>query len=411
MGTGYGSTSPGITREFLVSSSCYVQYIYASAYGSGNGPLGRVRIYWWDESAQQENEGNPAIFNGGWTAFALEYESVHLDQGDRFRFEYYPAEGDDDVAISCMAYLVSDGTMSQNGYASLDSDLSTSSTEYLPINGAGSPSSTLFSGQSLIPCNGEFSNLSIKLETAPGSGKSRTFTVLKNGVATDMVVTISGTDTYGYDNDHEFSVSELDSISVKSEATNSPSASGITLGISFRSDLPGESFTSMTMDDNSPLLSAGNTYYVPIVDSDGVPTSTVAQRQNTVFMPIQVRNFAAELDGSAGNLYTFNLTYDFPSVIEQFGIEITIDDTDTNAVSTVNTYIYTQTYSTQIEVSALANNRNANVAYSFYKSPWVYSSSVTSASSVTGQSESSIYIRSSSVYDAPPVEGPEFLEW
>jgi len=65
----------------------------------------------------------------------------------------------------------------------------------------------------------------VRVNIAPGVGESRTYTVMRNGVATDMAVTISGTDTTGTDSAHLVSLVAGDTVSLRSSATAGSAAS------------------------------------------------------------------------------------------------------------------------------------------------------------------------------------------
>lgn len=64
--------------------------------------------------------------------------------------------------------------------------------------------------------------LTVKLFFAPSAGSSWTWTLYKNGVATDLVVTIADTATEGQDTTHSVSVSPGDYIALESNPINSP---------------------------------------------------------------------------------------------------------------------------------------------------------------------------------------------
>lgn len=71
------------------------------------------------------------------------------------------------------------------------------------------------------PCAGTIRNLAITIRTAPGAGKSITFTVMKNGSNTTLAVTISNTDTYAADTTHEISVAAGDLLSLRYNSADS----------------------------------------------------------------------------------------------------------------------------------------------------------------------------------------------
>lgn len=71
------------------------------------------------------------------------------------------------------------------------------------------------------------SNFKVMLTTAPGSGKTRTFTIRKNGVNTAVTCTISNTDTSGtFTGAVAFSAGDL--LSIKASSTGTPDAPGAT---------------------------------------------------------------------------------------------------------------------------------------------------------------------------------------
>jgi hypothetical protein len=103
-------------------------------------------------------------------------------------------------------------------------------TRYLPF-GSGvfdDFSSTLGDWESPIGVSGTISKLSVKLETAPGSSESRTFTLVKNGSDTAATVTISNTDTLAVDLTNSISVTAGDLLAIKSVGSTSPANNGWT---------------------------------------------------------------------------------------------------------------------------------------------------------------------------------------
>lgn len=78
--------------------------------------------------------------------------------------------------------------------------LDTSANSYLPVIGTSEKSTYEYVVQSLIAsANITISDLRVALDNAPGSGKSFTFTVRKNGAGAGIATTISDTDTTGTD--------------------------------------------------------------------------------------------------------------------------------------------------------------------------------------------------------------------
>ena len=75
------------------------------------------------------------------------------------------------------------------------------------------------------------SNMYVNLVTAPTSTNVRTFTVRKNGVATALTVSITGTATTGSNIANSFTVDALDRISLQNTVTGAPVDSGAQISI------------------------------------------------------------------------------------------------------------------------------------------------------------------------------------
>lgn len=119
-------------------------------------------------------------------------------------------------------------------------NLSTSTTEYLQLKSTA-PVTDINAGREIFTLGGTISRFMIKLTTAPGSGKSRTFTLFKNGVATDLSVTISGTNTEGSDLVHSVDISADDYTVIRSTVSGSPAASPATYSLVFSNPTANES--------------------------------------------------------------------------------------------------------------------------------------------------------------------------
>ena len=89
---------------------------------------------------------------------------------------------------------------------------------------------------------GTFRNFYIEVDTAPGSGKTRTITVQKNGSPTSVTVTLSDAETSGSDLSNSFTVSPGDYLSLEWASSGSPTnTGGQRYSIEFESDNAGES--------------------------------------------------------------------------------------------------------------------------------------------------------------------------
>jgi len=101
-------------------------------------------------------------------------------------------------------------------------------TEYVtPTTWSISPWATTTPSRAQPLWEATVKNFYVILETAPGAGKSRTFTLRKRDQLgaeedTDLTLTISDTDTSGSDPTHEFAASDYDQLVVKTVPSGTP---------------------------------------------------------------------------------------------------------------------------------------------------------------------------------------------
>jgi hypothetical protein len=121
-------------------------------------------------------------------------------------------------------------------------NLSNTAAEYFPIScvstDAGNGTENLRS--QIISAPGTIKNLYINLSAAPGSGKSRAFTLYVNGSATAVTQTISDTATTGNDTTHTAAVVAGDTISILHTPTGTPATANAHWGFSFVATTDGE---------------------------------------------------------------------------------------------------------------------------------------------------------------------------
>ncbi len=125
--------------------------------------------------------------------------------------------------------------------------------------GGGQPNATESFTYHIAPTSGVFKNLTIRLSTAPGSGKSYAYTLMKNGVATALTATVSNTSTTASDTSNTVSVSAGDTLTLRCVPSGTPASSANFLSLSFDPDTDGESFLMTT--DGVDLPTTG-TYYI-----------------------------------------------------------------------------------------------------------------------------------------------------
>lgn len=120
-----------------------------------------------------------------------------------------------------MAYLAT----RQPFFGGVDDAPTAASTEYASIFGGNSSNTWATSEswrQSQFPIAGVMRKFKVRIDTAPGSGKSVTFTIMKNGSASAMAVTISDTNTEGEYTAADLSIAAGDRVSIRCTQTNTP---------------------------------------------------------------------------------------------------------------------------------------------------------------------------------------------
>lgn len=93
--------------------------------------------------------------------------------------------------------------------------------------------------QSLIPTNGKITKVIGRLAAAPGAGRSRKFTLRKNGAATGLVLTIADANVTATAS-AEIDIAAGDLLSVIAEGVNNPAASRIILMYKWEPSIAGE---------------------------------------------------------------------------------------------------------------------------------------------------------------------------
>lgn len=180
---------------------------------------------------------------------------------------------------------------------------------YYPIDGWGSSTqSTFVLAKQLIATAGTIKKLYVRLNTAPGAGNSRTFTVYKNGSTTALTLTISNTDTTGNDTTHSFTVAAGDKLALFNNDDATSAATQVSWGCVFTADTAGE-FPILGGTNDDPSNSA--TEYITINSVNGTFGTWNATEANRLAFgrTSWVKNMYVELTTApgAGNSYTFTL--------------------------------------------------------------------------------------------------------
>ncbi|HYD35551.1 MAG TPA: hypothetical protein VD999_05765 [Vitreimonas sp.] len=160
-------------------------------------------------------------------------------------------------------------------------------------------SATATDFEQIIPSTGKLRNLKVKIDAVAGAAKSYTFTVMVNGVASSLAVTISGaTDTRGLDTD-EISVSAGDRVNLRTTASGTPTATPSSWSVEYESDTA-QRF--IVMGASGGNVDAAGTRYNALF-----PRQNIWQSASTTYLvrsvaPIEatIKSFYVNLNGSPG---------------------------------------------------------------------------------------------------------------
>jgi hypothetical protein len=115
-------------------------------------------------------------------------------------------------------------------------------TNYLALNDGSVTSTTESNTSNIMPTAGTISDMYLLLSAAPGAGKTRVFTLYKNGAPTTITATISGAAaTTGNDITHSVAVVAGDTVSLESDPNGTPSSSQLRFGFKFTATQTNES--------------------------------------------------------------------------------------------------------------------------------------------------------------------------
>lgn len=221
-------------------------------------------------------------------------------------------------------------------YSVLNGSPSTSSTTYNFLNGRAITSQTSESVRNqVVSSGGTFSNLRISLGAAPGSGKSYTFRLRVNGSNTNIVVTISDTDTTGVDSSNTATVSAGDIVSFSCTPSGTPTAaSSVRFCIQFSGSTEKESLLIGGTGSNSH--SSGGPYYSNAVSAySGASETGVADEDSVIAVSGTIKNLYVAMSTApgSGKSRTFTLMVNGSAS----SLSCTVSDTSTLANNTSDT--------------------------------------------------------------------------
>lgn len=131
----------------------------------------------------------------------------------------------------------------------------------------------------VMPCAGTLDNLHSLAEIAPGAAKSYVIKLVKNGTATSLAATVSGTSKTGSDTSNSVSVVAGDTISISATPSGTPAAARYTHCMKFTPTIPGETFFGI---GGSAAPSTTLTQYEQVLVKGSGYSTTEASRQMLV---------------------------------------------------------------------------------------------------------------------------------
>jgi hypothetical protein len=187
-----------------------------------------------------------------------------------------------------------------------------SSTSYLPVQAISQAAIADYNAAAgLVAAPGRISNFYINMSGTPGSGKSYTFTYMKNNVAQSLTCTISDSNTTCNDTNaaHSFTVVPGDDLALQVVPSGTPSSGRVTRFASvFQPNVDG---TNLVISASSSTFTPGSTrYFTPTGSTTGNNTvwSLVEAGRQAIGIAGVIGNFYAKTSGApgAGESFVFN---------------------------------------------------------------------------------------------------------
>ncbi len=209
-------------------------------------------------------------------------------------------------------------------------------TQYNSITGGIGWIGTESTVHRVLPSSGKVHDLRVILETAPGAGKSWEFTLIVDGIASDLTTTISDTDTSGADLTNQVSVSAGQTVTMREVPSGTPSRPTVGFSTIFTGDTAKESVV-MGNSNALGLNSAADAFWpISVGPGFGDPANELAAQQLCAGAGI-IKNLYIKLSadpGTSPDAYRFTLRKNGASQ----SLTTTITANDTTGNDTVNSF-------------------------------------------------------------------------
>ena len=209
----------------------------------------------------------------------------------------------------------------------------TSPNTFEPLHGDRFTDITEMSSETLFPTSGTIKGLHVEAAAAPGGGKSRTFTVRKNGVATSLTCTISNNATTCDDTTNTVTIAAGDSAVLEYTESGGPAATDYYHGVVFQTDVGGEFI--LPSSSGQSVNTAATRYYLVSTASNNA--TAVEGEKDQLAQAMTIKAIYAEIDVTpgAGNSYQFTLRRNGADT----AVTCTISDSSTTCNASVNVSI------------------------------------------------------------------------
>lgn len=198
--------------------------------------------------------------------------------------------------------------MDQVWFGNAKDNLSATTTEYNMLQGGTGWRANLDRRDTVMPSAGSISNLRITLTGTPGAGASYQFTLLVDGVASALTVTIADSATSGADTLNSVAVTAGQLVALECVPTNTPTIRDMTHTALFTGDVRNES-VMMGTNMGVPLDSVSNEFMSVMYGTNGAST-TEADHEQLVAGSGTVKNLYVKLHvdpGTDPDAYRFTL--------------------------------------------------------------------------------------------------------
>ncbi len=225
--------------------------------------------------------------------------------------------------------------MDQVWFGTRGTSISNTATRFNSVIGglgwaASEPQSTM-----VCPSAGTIKTLKVELETAPGSGKSWAFTLMVDGVASTLTVTIADSAVSGSDLVNQVSISAGQFMTLRSIPSGTPADTGPKFTMVFTGTTAKE---SVIMAAGGPTLNSAANEFAPISIFSGFDHSTTElDRQQMCAGSGTIKNLYVKLSADPGtDPDAYRFTVRLNGVSQTLTTTITANDTTGN--DTVNSF-------------------------------------------------------------------------